>query len=91
MGLFFFQSVVGEFLEKGQLLGSSKLKVTKELFFLFCYPADREPHPKVWPRVGFSLHCSRADLPKGLQSHSSQRVGILCSPTLYNGLFNSNA
>ena len=39
-----------------QLLVSSKPGVAKDFFPmpLFCYPADREPHPKVRSRVGFS-------------------------------------
>ena len=35
------------------MLVSSKQKETKEFFLLFCYPAGREPHPKVRSRAGF--------------------------------------
>ena len=35
------------------MLDSSSLKREKPPFSLFCYPADREPHPKGRSRVGF--------------------------------------
>ena len=49
-----------------QLLDSSRLKETKDSFFLsFCYPADREPHPKVRSRVGFYRLVAVLICPKG--------------------------